>query len=87
MEMPSTLLMLSLARFHHQTRNSGILPLSTAIQLGHITPTSVDCDVQSLQLAHVSACRKVKVAGAICKGRKRKTWKEFLDNESAWFTS
>ena len=29
----------------------------------------------------VSACRKVKVAGARCKGRKRKTWKECVDND------
>ena len=27
------------------------------------------------------ACRKVEVAGAKCKGRKRKTWKECVDNE------
>ena len=29
----------------------------------------------------VSACRKVEVAGARCKGRKRKTWKECVDKD------
>ena len=31
----------------------------------------------------VSVCKKVEMAGARCKGRKRKTWKECVDNESA----
>ena len=29
----------------------------------------------------VSACRKVEVAGARCKGRNRKTWKECVDDD------
>ena len=29
----------------------------------------------------VSACRKVEVAGARCKGRKRKTWTECVNND------
>ena len=29
----------------------------------------------------VSACRKVEVAGARCKGRKRKTWYECVEDE------
>ena len=29
----------------------------------------------------VSACRKVEVAGARCKGRRRKTWKECVEND------
>ena len=40
---------------------------------GHLEHRSVD--------DWVSACRKVEVAGARCKGRKRKTWKECVDND------
>ena len=29
----------------------------------------------------VSACRKVEVAGATCPERKRKTWKECVDDD------
>ena len=29
----------------------------------------------------VSACRKVEVAGARCKGRKRKTWYECVEDD------
>ena len=29
----------------------------------------------------VSSCRKVEVAGARCKGRNRKTWKECVDDD------
>ena len=39
---------------------------------GHLECRSVDDSV--------SACRKVEVAGARCKGRKRKTWKECVDD-------
>ena len=50
---------------------------------------------QAIQGNHIdiwaSACRKVEVAEARCKGRIRKTWKECVDDEwwheSAWFTS
>ena len=38
---------------------------------GHLERRSVD--------DWVSACRKVEVAGARCKGRNRKTWKECVD--------
>ena len=40
---------------------------------GHLERRSVD--------DWVSACRKVEVAGARCKGRKRKTWKESVDKD------
>ena len=40
---------------------------------GHLEHRSVD--------DWVSACRKVEVPGARCKGRKRKTWKEYVDND------
>ena len=55
---------------------------------GHLDHRSVD--------DWVSACKKMEVAGARCKGRNRKTWKECVDKERTlkclvhilnWFTS
>ena len=47
---------------------------------GHLERRSVD--------DWVSACRKVEVAGARCKRRNRKTWRECVDRHgSAWSAS
>ena len=43
--------------------------------LGHVECRSVSVD------DWVSACRKVEVAGARCKRRKRKTWSECVDDD------